>query len=450
MRAVIALALPLFMNSGIQAILNLTDTWFIGRISTDALAAVGAVYWPLLAILIFLGGIGIAVQTLSAQAFGARRLRRASHVAWMGVWGALFTIPVFALAAWIGEHFLEAVGLAPDLAMLAYDYWWPRLIGGPLAVALWAVLSFFNGIGRVRVNLLVNSIVLIVNAVLNEVLIFELGWGIAGSAWATTLALVLGLSIALGYLLSAEMRRTFASAHTWRWNWQTLRMAIALGLPMGLFIAFDVIAMAVFQLIQVRLGAVDGAATQIVMMVTSISYMPAVGIGMAGTTLVGQSIGAGDKAWALRLGNATILLCVIYMTIVGILLGLAGPWLMPWFIASGDAQATDVIALATRLLWIACCYQFFDGLNLGAGFCLRGAGDARVPAVALLLLSWLVFIPLTHSLSFAPGQGWVDWLPQWGAGAAGGWWAAVIYVSLLGTMLFLRWRSLAWQKISLT
>ena len=42
-RAVIALAAPLFLNSSIQAVLNLTDTWFLGHISTDAVAAVGAV-----------------------------------------------------------------------------------------------------------------------------------------------------------------------------------------------------------------------------------------------------------------------------------------------------------------------------------------------------------------------------------------------------------------------
>ena len=41
MRAVLALALPLMMNSAVQLILNLTDTWFIGRLSTSAMAAMG-------------------------------------------------------------------------------------------------------------------------------------------------------------------------------------------------------------------------------------------------------------------------------------------------------------------------------------------------------------------------------------------------------------------------
>ena len=58
-------------------------------------------------------------------------------------------------------------------------------------------------------------------------------------------------------------------------------------------------------------------------------------------------------------------------------------------------------------------------------------------------------MPLAHSLTFAPGQGWVDFLPQFGWGALGGWVAVLFYVIVLGTTLFLRWRSAAWQKIRL-
>jgi MATE family multidrug resistance protein len=67
----------------------------------------------------------------------------------------------------------------------------------------------------------------------------------------------------------------------------------------------------------------------------------------------------------------------------------------------------------------------------------------------VLALSWLLFVPLAHSLSFAPGMGWVNWLPQFGMGAVGGWLAALVYVCCLGSMLLLRWRSGAWQRMSL-
>src|SRR5205807_2628155 len=81
-RAVLALALPLMANSAVQIVLNLTDMWFMGRISTRALAAVGAVQWLVIAVMLVLGGAGTAVQTLVAQHFGARRYRRAGQAVW--------------------------------------------------------------------------------------------------------------------------------------------------------------------------------------------------------------------------------------------------------------------------------------------------------------------------------------------------------------------------------
>src|ERR1700739_2691428 len=86
-RAVLALALPLMANSAVQIVLHLTDMWFMGRISTRALAAVGAVQWLVVAAILVLGGAGMAVQTLVAQSFGARRYRRAAQAGWSALWG---------------------------------------------------------------------------------------------------------------------------------------------------------------------------------------------------------------------------------------------------------------------------------------------------------------------------------------------------------------------------
>ena len=67
----------------------------------------------------------------------------------------------------------------------------------------------------------------------------------------------------------------------------------------------------------------------------------------------------------------------------------------------------------------------------------------------VLALSWLLFIPLAHSLAFAPGQGWVSWLPQFGFGAVGGWFAALTYICALGIVIYLRWYSGAWRRIEI-
>lgn len=448
-RAVAALAFPFMVNSAIQAVLNATDTWFVGRVSPDATAAIGAVYWPVMVFVLLFGGIGLSVQTFVAQAYGAGRFTRASQITWTALWASLFTLPFFVALAVDGRQLFGPFGIEPRILDLSVAYWFPRMLGGPLGVAMWSLLGFFNGIGRPGTTLKIVVLVAICNALLNQWFMFDLRLGVAGSAWATDTAQLLGVAAALIIFLGSALHVRHRSRFTWRLRWRPLRQQMLLGFPMGLLSAADVLGFALFQLMQVRLGTVDGASSQIVMMLTSICYMPAVGIAMAGTTLVGQAIGAGRRDWAASVGNGIIVLAVLYMGAIGVVIAAAGPWVMPFFANPEDPGAPAVIARGCLLLWIASGYQLFDGLNISASACLRGAGDVRLPAIMVLALSWVLFVPLAHSLSFAPRQGWVDWLPQYGFGAVGGWFAAVIYIFCLGTMLFLRWRSGAWRRISL-
>ena len=73
-------------------------------------------------------------------------------------------------------------------------------------------------------------------------------------------------------------------------------------------------------------------------------------------------------------------------------------------------------------------------------------GD-NAPAAEKAAAVSLVMMPLAHALSFAPGQGWVNFLPQFGLGAVGGWTGLLVYVVLLGVALFVRWRSGRWQHV---
>jgi multidrug resistance protein, MATE family len=448
-RAITALALPLMVNSSLQAVINLTDTWFIGQISTTAMAGMAAIFWLVFFFVMLVGGIGLSVQTFVAQYEGGGRRWRAGHATWVGLWGAAVTLPLFALLGWYGGALLRPFGLDPVIEAHALEYWWPRMLGAPLGVALWALLGFFNGVSRPRVTVMTTAIVAVVNAVLNQVFIFELGWGMAGAAWATNASMLIGLLFALVVFLRPDLRQAYRTHLTWRPDAANLWREFKLGLPMGAMYAADLFGMALFSLMQVRLGQVDGATTQIVVMLTSIAYLPGVGIALAGTTLVGQAIGAGDHDWARRLGNSVIAVTTGYMGAIGVLVAALGPWVMPLFVNASDPQAAEVVKLGAVLLWIAAGYQLFDGLQLGSGFALRGAGDVRVPAVIFLGLAWGVFVPLAHMLSFAPGQGWFDVLPQFGYGAVGGWIAVLVYVILLAAALNLRWRSSGWQKIRL-
>jgi MATE family multidrug resistance protein len=447
--AVARLAFPFMLNSAVQAVLNATDTWFIGRISPAATAGIAAVYWPILVFVLLLGGISLSVQTLVAQAVGAGHRLHASQATWTALWGSMLTIPLFAALAFAGARLFSPFAIPPVTLVPALQYWYPRMLGAPLGVALWCVLGFFNGIARPMVTLQLTCSVAIANALFNQLFIVGLGWGIAGSAWATDASLLLGLGGAMALFLGPDTASRYGSRLTLRLLPGALIGQFRLGFPMGLLYAADIFGFALFQLMQVRLGTLDAAATQIVMVLTSFCYMPAVGIAMAGTTLVGQAIGGNRPDWAYTVGNGIIRMAVLYMGLTGLALAAGGPWILPLFTNGSAPGAALITAKGALFLWIAAGYQLFDGLNISCGACLRGAGDAFVPAMLVITLSWGLFVPLAHSLAFEPGAGWVRGLPQFGWGSIGAWCAAVIYMACLGSAILLRWRSGAWRRIAL-
>ncbi len=449
LRAILRLAAPLMATNAVQALLNLTDLWFVGRLSTDALAAMSAIYWIVTCAILLFGGVGLAVQTFVAQAYGSRRKARASLALWNALWASLVIAPVFLALSFAGPKILAPFELDPRLETLALEYWGPRMGGAFIGSMAWAAMGFFNGISAVRFTMAVVVTTFITNVIANQVLMFELDMGMSGAAWGTNVAQFTGLLLALAFFLRGRIGREYQSKIMWRPKLSVIRAQLVVGLPIGIMYGADVLGLALSQMMIAQTGAVGAAATQIVMALTSLAYMPTIGIALAGTTLVGQSIGAGSRDWANRMGNVIVMLCVGLMACIAIGLLVGGPWVLPVFLGAGDANADDVIALGLVLLWPAAAYQVFDGLYCGAGFCLRGAGDTRVPAAVALILSWFFFVPLAHTLIFAPGEGWVDGLPQFGLGAKGGWLALMTYVILLGLTMFWRWKQGAWRRVNL-
>ena len=122
LRAIFRLAAPLMATNAVQALLNLTDLWFVGRLSTDALAAMSAIYWIVTCAVLLFGGVGLAVQTFVAQAFGSRRGAHASRALWNAVWASLAMIPAFLLLAWAGPHLLRPVGLPPEVELIRQSF----------------------------------------------------------------------------------------------------------------------------------------------------------------------------------------------------------------------------------------------------------------------------------------------------------------------------------------
>ena len=99
---------------------------------------------------------------------------------WSGIWASLPIAPLYVALAAAGPAVLPKLGVAPDITGLAVEYWQPRMLGGVLALLLWAPMSFFYGTGQIRIAVAINIAVALANAAFNELLMFRLGMGIAG------------------------------------------------------------------------------------------------------------------------------------------------------------------------------------------------------------------------------------------------------------------------------
>lgn len=438
-RAIFALAGPVMVNSTVQLLLTLSDALFIGHISTKALAAAGAVQWLIVCIALAIGGAPAAVQSEVAYLFGARCYTRAATSVWTALWANLYIVPIIVLFAAAGGAVIHGIGLRTETAELAEEFWCPRLLGVPFGVAAGAILAFFYSIGRPQLTLQIVCIELLVNASLNELLIFQLGYGIAGSAWASTISQIVALGLSLAKFLGSDVRRIYRSHLVWVPRVRRLLAQYRSSIPIGFLSATDLVGFAIFQLMQGSLGPVSGAASQVVAVLVAIAYVPGAGVAFAGTTLVGQSIGVGDFSWAKRIGSRVIVMTAVLTGGVGLILAITGPLVLPVFVEHVDPSAAEVVSLASCLLWIASGYMCVEGLYLGSVMCLRAVGDATVPCVLAMFTSCFLLIPLAHSFTFSVGEGWVGFLPQFGWATVGGWVALVVYVAVVGVSLLLRW-----------
>jgi len=208
------------------------------------------------------------------------------------------------------------------------------------------------------------------------------------------------------------------------WAWQGLYAVV----PAAALAAF-----ALFTSLVARMGNASMAATQAMISLLSLSFMQAIGIGLAATTLVGRYKGAGDLAAAERSYRSALRLAVVLAVGVAALFVLAPEALMRMFV-----DDPEVIALGGPLLALGAAFQLFDALQIVVGGALRGAGDTRWPFAAHTALGWGFFVPCAWVLGFVLE-----------GGLTGAWLGGTFYVVMLAAVLMWRFHSGAWRRIEI-
>ncbi len=430
LRQLMALAVPVSLVQLAMQALGVEDSMIVGRYSAAGLAAVaiGSVYF--FAILSLGLGLLVGLEPLMSQALGAGDDDAMARAFQRGlvITGVVGTLSLLSFA-YAGPA-LRAIGQPDSITRIAGPY---LVVQAPSTYAflLFALLRTQLQVRGLMRPIMVSIVVAnVVNVVLSIGLVFgEWGLPAMGPVGAGVATLVARFVMAFGLLALAwrELRPLFA----WRRDTLAARpiaRVLGLGLPVGLQIMLEFGVFAVVGLVMGNLGPVPAAAHQIAINVASLSYMVPLGIGTAGSVLVGRAIGAGAPGEARRVAVTTVVLGVGFMACTAVAFGVVPRW-----IAAAYTNDAATIALAASLIPIAGVFQVFDGLQVVSIGLLRGTGDTRTPMVVNLVGYWFVGLPLALWL----GRGL-------GLGPVGLWWglvAGLVAVALIvATRLRLRMR----------
>jgi len=428
------LAYPVVLSHLCGSAMHVIDSMMVGRLGPTELGAVGyGGIWLWTALTLFVG-TATGVQTFVAQADGAGDHHLCGRWTWQGFY-AVAPIAVMGTAVFVAvlPALLEALGPSAGLREQAVTYVrWRSL--GCLGLGVFMVLSsFFRGVGDTRTPLVASAVATAVNVGVNYCLIFGHAgfpeWGVKGAGVGTAIAEWTGALV----LLAAFGRRRLARFVTRPVAPSTvdIRRFLATSLPIGGQWFIEMSSFSLFSTLVAVMGDAAMAASQALIALLSLSFMQAVGIGVASATLVGRYVGAQDPDSAERAHRTALGLGCALATAVAVLLLAAPETLVRLF--SSDPE---VLRLGAPLVRLGALVQVFDALNIIASGSLRGAGDTRWPFVAQSLNAWCVSLPLAWLLGVALGLG-----------VLGAWVALAVAMAVLTVLLLGRFRAGAWRHV---
>jgi len=206
-RPLFYLALPIVITNLLQTAYNLADTFWLGRYSTEALAAISFAF-PMVFLLISFGlGISVAGSVLVAQNTGAGDERQAEYAASQTVTFALGASVVFgAVGFFVVDDLLRLFGATGEVLVGAVAYMRVISVGLPFMFGFFIFLSLMRGYGDTITPMLVMLGTVVFNVAIDPFLIN--GWwvapelGVEGAAIATVLSRGLAMAVGLAIMLS--------------------------------------------------------------------------------------------------------------------------------------------------------------------------------------------------------------------------------------------------------
>src|SRR4051812_47619 len=325
--ALVRLAVPIVAANILQTAYQLTDTFWVGRLSAQAVAAV-SLSFPINFLMIAIGaGLPIAGTVLLAQYKGRGDATAMDHVAAQ----TLLLVSVVAIVlATVGyataDPVMRFLGAEPDVLPDAVGFLRMTFLGFVFVFGYLAFQALMRGIGVVYTPMFIVLGTVVLNFLLDPLFIFGYGpfpaLGVAGAALATLCTQALAAATGL-YLLSRGRWGVKLHRRDFKPDFGLMKAILKIGFPASVEQATRGLGMTVMTLLVATFGTVTVAAYGIGSRVLGMVIVPALGLSMATSTLVAQNIGAGrmDRAEKTARVSATIAFSVLLT--VGVVLFLA-------------------------------------------------------------------------------------------------------------------------------
>ncbi|PVX50844.1 putative MATE family efflux protein [Balneicella halophila] len=444
----VKLAIPVILTSFVQMSYNLVDMAILGSLGSEIVSGVGTAFyivWVGRSIIFFtkLGG-----EVNIAQSIGRDNLPDALKYIRNATTTALLLSSVYAFFIYLmAPDIIGLFGIEnPKINEASVKYLSIVAIGMPFSYTNLSFTGTYNGIGNTKIPLLVTSIGLGINLVLDPCLILGWGpfpkWGVAGAAYATVISQMIVFVTFLLILYFKQPFKTrlyFLPLHKFHFDLQYLNRIFKIGGPLSLqslFLAFVTMVMA-----KIVINAAHGdgrpiSVQSIGAQIEALSWMTASGFATALGTFTGQNYGA--ENWErIRKGFFTALKLGIGFGIVATYLFIFhGDFIFGLFISPEESEIYNLGVVYLLILSISQAFMCLEIISSGA---FNGIGRSVPVAITSVSIN-VARIPLallfTGSLAWALPE-FSSYIPQELVPITGVWWSYNITSILKGVILFI-------------
>lgn len=432
-KPLLILSAPIVAGQLLQVGYNLADTFWVGRLGPDGVAALGYA-WAIVFLMVSVGaGLTVAGTVLVAQHKGAENFTKSHHVAGQTFSFVTIVAVAFSAIGWlITPLLIDAVGATPGTDPYEFAVGYTRIIFLGMAMMFWFFIfdAVCRGWGDTRTPLYLMVISVTINVVIDPFFIlgFEgnplftwfglqgleeslfaatgfTGWGVEGAAIATVLARGFAAIIGLWLLFSGRIGLQPEISDLWL-DPSTVREIIDIGAPTAVELGTRSLGLALMTVILAIAGDEAVASWGIVHRLSSLLFMPALGLARGTETVVGQNIGAGQIDRARR---AVYLSSGIIVVAFAVAVTAAYPYaesIIGVFLdtdVEGDTE--QVIEYGAAYIWIAGPAYLALGIFQMCLGAFRGSGSTRASMIFSIFELWVLRLPLAFVLLVWMGYG---------------------------------------------